>query len=173
MFLEFFPTALRAVLKVSVLTIFAKTIDTPSPPGLMLSLILMESLILTGRTFPKGGTWKYAYYYTNKPNAHSNHQPSLRSTPCWFCSRSCCPLNGQAGLGTMVFFLIVIVRIYNMKPTLLTLQCQHSINYRHSVISQMISSYSLPTAAALSCPLGPRPPHFCRFYESDHSGPFL
>jgi hypothetical protein len=79
MFSEFFPTALRAVLKVTVFIIFAKDIDTPSPPRLVLYLIIIESLTLlentflialAGRIFPKGETRsKINIFYTNKPHA--------------------------------------------------------------------------------------------------------
>jgi hypothetical protein len=51
MFSEFFPTALKAVLKVISFTIFAKDIDTSSSPGLVLSLIIIESLALAERNF--------------------------------------------------------------------------------------------------------------------------
>jgi hypothetical protein len=34
---------------------FAETLDTPSPPGLLLSLIIMESLTLVESMFLKGG----------------------------------------------------------------------------------------------------------------------
>ena len=50
---------------------FAETLDTSSPPGFMLTLIIMEPLTLAertfpitlaGRIFPEGGTWsKYIY----------------------------------------------------------------------------------------------------------------
>jgi hypothetical protein len=43
----FFPTALRAFLKVAEFYHFAETLDIPSPPRLMLSLILMESLMFS------------------------------------------------------------------------------------------------------------------------------
>jgi hypothetical protein len=43
MFSEFFLTAIRAVLKFTVFCHFSETLDTPSPPRLMLSLIIMES----------------------------------------------------------------------------------------------------------------------------------
>ena len=52
MFSVFFPTALRAVLKVRVFTIFAKDIDLPLSPGPMLSLIIIQSLNLVEKTFP-------------------------------------------------------------------------------------------------------------------------
>jgi hypothetical protein len=45
--------------------------NTFSSPRLMLFLIIMEPLTLTGRAFPKGGTWKYVHYCTNKPHTHS------------------------------------------------------------------------------------------------------
>lgn len=35
---------------------FAETLAMPLPPGLLLSLIIMESLIFPERTFPQGGT---------------------------------------------------------------------------------------------------------------------
>jgi hypothetical protein len=54
MFPEFFPTALRAVLKVTVLYHFAEEPETHPP--LVLLLIIMESLTLTERAFLEGGT---------------------------------------------------------------------------------------------------------------------
>ena len=45
----------------------------------MLSLILIESFRLTGRTLVKG-TWKYVHYYKNKPYAMAVHI-------CWSCIR--------------------------------------------------------------------------------------
>ena len=52
MFLEFFSTALRAVLKVPVRVYhFGKTLATPSPAGLVLSLIIMGSIASTERAF--------------------------------------------------------------------------------------------------------------------------
>ena len=52
MFSEFFPTALWAVLEVTAFTIFAKDTDAFLSSGLMLLLIIMESLSLAGRTSP-------------------------------------------------------------------------------------------------------------------------
>jgi hypothetical protein len=52
MFSAFFPTALRAVTKVIAFYHFAEALDKPSPPRLMLSLIIMESLTLAEKTFP-------------------------------------------------------------------------------------------------------------------------
>jgi hypothetical protein len=49
----FFPTALRMVLKVTVFYHFDET-DTPLPPRLLLSLIIMETLTLVERVFLKG-----------------------------------------------------------------------------------------------------------------------
>jgi hypothetical protein len=51
----FFPTALRAVLKVTAFYYFAETLHSPSPPRLMLSLIIIELLTLAERTFLEGG----------------------------------------------------------------------------------------------------------------------
>jgi hypothetical protein len=67
----------------TALTILPRNLDTPLPPGLVLLLIIMASLTLIGRLFPKGRTWKHVHYYMNKPYAHSNHQHTWRSTPCW------------------------------------------------------------------------------------------
>jgi len=53
MFSAFFPTALRAVLKVTEFYHFAET-DMPSPPRILLSQIIMEPLTLAERTFLKG-----------------------------------------------------------------------------------------------------------------------
>ena len=49
MFLELFPTALRAVLKVTAFYHLAETLDTTSPPRPMLSLIVTETLTLAER----------------------------------------------------------------------------------------------------------------------------
>jgi hypothetical protein len=66
MFLVFFPTVLRAVLKITASYHFAETLNTPLPSGLVLSLIIIESLNLTEMTFLKGRTWKYVHYYANQ-----------------------------------------------------------------------------------------------------------
>ena len=55
MFSEIFLSVLRAVLKVTAFYHFAETLDTPSPPRLMLSLIIIELLTLAERTFLEGG----------------------------------------------------------------------------------------------------------------------
>jgi hypothetical protein len=60
MFSEFFPTALRAVLKVTAFTIFASK---------LLFLIIMEALILAERIFPEGDHEAKYIHYTNKPHA--------------------------------------------------------------------------------------------------------
>jgi hypothetical protein len=86
MFLEFWPSALRAILKVSF-TIFAKDIDTPLFLDLSLSQIIVESLTLTGRIFPEWGAWKYVHYHTNKPFTHNKRQHLWRPMICWLCSR--------------------------------------------------------------------------------------
>jgi hypothetical protein len=52
MFSEFFPTDLRAVLKVTTFYHSAETLGASLSPGLILFLIIMESLILAERTFP-------------------------------------------------------------------------------------------------------------------------
>jgi hypothetical protein len=52
MFSEFFPTALKAALKVTSFYHFAETLDTASIPRFVLSLIIMEPLTLTEWTFP-------------------------------------------------------------------------------------------------------------------------
>ena len=75
---KFFLTALRAVLKVTAITILLRTLDTPSPPRYMLFLSIMESLTLAGRLFPKEGTWskKYIHYYIyieKKSRTPGNH----------------------------------------------------------------------------------------------------
>ena len=49
---EFFLTALMAVLKVTAFYRFTETLDTPSSLGLVLPLMIMESLTLVERTFP-------------------------------------------------------------------------------------------------------------------------
>jgi hypothetical protein len=64
-----FLIALRAVLK----SRFAVTLATPSPPGFMLSQIIMVSLTLTGRTFLEG-MWRYVHHSTNKNSACSSHR---------------------------------------------------------------------------------------------------
>lgn len=56
MFSECFPTALRTVLKVTALPFCWGTLDTFLLSGLVLFLIILESLALAGRMFP--GTWK-------------------------------------------------------------------------------------------------------------------
>lgn len=58
---------------------FAET-ATPLPPGCMLSLIFMDSLTLTGRSF-LGWTWKYVHYYINKPYTHISYQHPWRPRP--------------------------------------------------------------------------------------------
>jgi hypothetical protein len=55
MFSALFTIALRAVLKVTVFYHFAKTLDMVLPPGLLLSLIIIESLTLAEWTFLIGG----------------------------------------------------------------------------------------------------------------------
>jgi hypothetical protein len=70
MFSGFFPTALRAVLKV---TVFYHSSETQTTSGFELSLISMESLTLAEMTFLEGGTCKYVHYYTSKPYTHSNY----------------------------------------------------------------------------------------------------
>jgi hypothetical protein len=55
MFLACFPTALRAVLKVTVFCHFAETQTQPCLLDSVLSLIIMESLILAKKTFLEGG----------------------------------------------------------------------------------------------------------------------
>jgi hypothetical protein len=65
---------------------FAETLPTPLTPGLMMSLIILESLTVAEWTFLEKGAWKYVHYYTNKPNAHSNHEHSWRPMPYWLCS---------------------------------------------------------------------------------------
>jgi hypothetical protein len=52
MILEFIPTALRVALKVTEFVIFDKDTGTLPPLRLMQSLIIMESITLTERTFP-------------------------------------------------------------------------------------------------------------------------
>ena len=85
---------------------FAKTLATPSPPRLLLSLITMESFTLSGRTFLEGGTLKYVQYYTNEPCAHSSHPFTLMEDPCLVGpvpgvgARSFHPNQGHAGLHT-------------------------------------------------------------------------
>ena len=56
MFSEFFPTALRAVLKVTALYHFAETLATTLTPEFVMSPIIMRSLNLAERVFLKGGT---------------------------------------------------------------------------------------------------------------------
>jgi hypothetical protein len=56
MFLEFYSTPLRTVLKFLMFSISIYHnvyIDIPSTPGIILLLIIMESLTLTGMTFLK------------------------------------------------------------------------------------------------------------------------
>jgi hypothetical protein len=68
MFSEFFLTALKAVLKVPGFTIFAENLRHTFASGLVLFLIIMESLTLAGEYLQKEEyKVKYAYYYTNKP----------------------------------------------------------------------------------------------------------
>jgi hypothetical protein len=75
---EFFPTDSRAVLKVKALYHLAETLDTPLPPRLRPSLIIMESLTLAERTFPdnlgrknvsqrRKKKYIYIYIYHNVP----------------------------------------------------------------------------------------------------------
>jgi hypothetical protein len=52
MFLEFFPTALRAVLKVTAFTSLLR--NAFSPTGMC--LVIVEPLTLTGSAFPEEGT---------------------------------------------------------------------------------------------------------------------
>jgi hypothetical protein len=56
MFSEFFPIAVRAVLKFTASPFCYGSPDTFLLPRVILFLIFMESLMLPGRTFPKGGT---------------------------------------------------------------------------------------------------------------------
>jgi hypothetical protein len=53
MFSEFFPTALRAVLKATSFYHFG---DPSETLYLLLLLMIMELLTLAGRIFPEGGT---------------------------------------------------------------------------------------------------------------------
>ena len=89
MFSEFFPTALRIVLKVPVFPIFAETLATPLPPGLLLSLVIIESLTLTERISLEGGIWKYVHHYRNKPTLTINSH------------RGTCPLDSLPGVGSI------------------------------------------------------------------------
>jgi hypothetical protein len=52
MFLEFFLTALRGFLKITVFYHFTETLERPSPSGFLLSLIIIGSLTSAGRIFP-------------------------------------------------------------------------------------------------------------------------
>jgi hypothetical protein len=56
MFSAFFLTAIRDVLKVTGFYHFAETLGTSLPPGLLPSLIIMESLTLAVNTFFRGRT---------------------------------------------------------------------------------------------------------------------
>lgn len=88
---------------------FCWDIDIPYPPRLGLSLVIMESLTLSEKTFLNEGTWKYyrkytlciIHYYTNKPFTHNNCWHLWR--PCWLWSRGWIYVtlsltHGQAGL---------------------------------------------------------------------------
>jgi hypothetical protein len=55
MFSTFFPTALMAVLKVTVFYHFAETLATPLPQRPVGSLIIIKSLTLAKRTFLEEG----------------------------------------------------------------------------------------------------------------------
>ena len=54
MCLEFFSTALKGYPEGPSIYHFAETLATPLPFTLMMSWIIMESLMLTGRTFLTG-----------------------------------------------------------------------------------------------------------------------
>jgi hypothetical protein len=103
MFSEFFPTALRTVLKVAVFYHFAETVETPSPPRIMLSLIIMDIvpltiinlgrgpclITLTGRYFLEEHRVMCVYVFVCVIQTSfmvSNCQHLCRPTPYWFCS---------------------------------------------------------------------------------------
>ena len=69
MFSEFFPTALKAVLKVTAFPILLRTLDTPLSPRLMLFFIIMES-----------GPWQRGHKV--KSDLKEEHKVKYTNKPC-------------------------------------------------------------------------------------------
>lgn len=103
MFSESFPTALRAVLKVTAFYHLAETLDTTSPPRPMLSLIVTETLTLERRGHSSMEEHENMYIIIQtslKPTAAINTcgGPHPAGSVPGSGTMSFCPLQGQAGL---------------------------------------------------------------------------
>ena len=107
MFSEIFPTALRAVLKVTEFTTFVKDIGTHLHSRLVLSLIIMELLSLVERIFLK--PWQGEYFLKEEHevrNIQINPMPCSRSrnhfAPFLPCRTQSKPIN-QVAFGQDVY----------------------------------------------------------------------
>lgn len=88
MFSEFFPTALRDILKVTAFPFCRRLPDIFSLPQIMLFLIIIETLILARRTFHEEGPWrKICTLLCKQALCLQHHHHWRRSTPCWICFR--------------------------------------------------------------------------------------
>ena len=99
--------------------LFCWDIDMPSPPELMLSLFIMESLTLAETAFLEGGLRKHVHYHTNKPCAHSNHLHSWRPMALWLWSRGMnyIMLSLTHGQVVLDFFIILLMHAFIILST--------------------------------------------------------